>query len=231
MIRVITSSTHRAYQDAVTRAGQVPGLETELADVREQRDTFWAQVRADQELLDQLTCSLEGLERECAGLRRAVKEIAAALVGAGDAEAARREVARLLLRHCDDADLEVLTEPPVVHLYLHQGVVRSAHRTGEDARRAAEADGAAPDGWFESRADDRLLPLFSVHAHPVRGAWPDRGRVYLLLRDGWRLVAVFGTRDAACDEQTSMLAAHGLMPVVREMEMGTAAPLPVPTSA
>lgn len=211
--------TAEKRQDAL-----IATMERDLADAR--ADTTYCAAEAAA-----LTATADQLRAERAELRRVLSEIATALVDHKDAEAARREAARLLLRHSDSEDLVRLAEPPRVHLYLRSGVIRSAHATQEQAMRAAEADGADPASWGPVRqanpvADAYRTPAaFNVRSPAVQGWWPDRGRVHLLLLDG-RPVACFGTEQAAhAYAATSFAAAAGLTLTVSERAV---APAPSP---
>lgn len=218
MLRVITSSTHRRLQEAVTEAERIPGLETELADLRRKLKTA-------QSGKDVAARTAEDLE----DARQAGAEIAATLT---QPDALQREaildIAASLVRHAQGLGLDVKrlhsgepystsptasAEPesppagaesgesadlPYVHVYVHQGQIRSVHRWSEAAVRQAHADGAPPEGWCQDRSCSEMpgpMP-YSLYPLPVQVPWPDRSQVHLLLHRG-RPIAAFGTEQAA----------------------------------
>ncbi|MBP5888716.1 MULTISPECIES: hypothetical protein [Streptomyces] len=218
MLRVITSSTHRRLQEAVTEAERVPGLETELADLRKKLKTALSGK-------DDAARTAEDLE----DARQAGAEIAATLT---QPDALQREaildIAASLVRHAQGLGLDVKrlhsgepystspttsAEPesppagaesgegadhPYVHVYVHQGQIRSVHRWSEAAVRQAHADGAPPEGWCQDRSCSEMpgpMP-YSLYPLPVQVPWPDRSQVHLLLHRG-RPIAAFGTEQAA----------------------------------
>ncbi|WP_128380352.1 hypothetical protein [Streptomyces cavernae] len=218
MLRVITRSTHRRLQDAVTEAERIPGLETELADLRRK-------LRIAQSGKDDAARTAEDLE----DARQAGAEIAATLT---QPDALQRDaiidIAASLVRHAQGLGLDVKrlhsgepystsptasVEPesppagaesgesedlPYVHVYVHQGQIRSVHRWSETAVRQAHADGAPPEGWCQDRSCSELpgpMP-YSLYPLPVQVPWPDRSQVHLLLHQG-RPIAAFGTEQAA----------------------------------
>ncbi|GHE34014.1 hypothetical protein [Streptomyces capitiformicae] len=217
MLRVITSGTHRRFQEAVTEAERIPGLETELADLR-------AKLKNAQSGKDDAARTAEDLE----DARQAGAEIAATLT---QPDARQRDaildIAASLVRHAQGLGLDVKrlhsgepystsptasVEPesppaaaesgesarlPYVHVYVHQGQIRSVHRWSEAAVRQAHADGAPPEGWCQDRSCSEMpgpMP-YSLYPLPVQEPWPDRSQVHLLLRG--RPIAAFGTEQAA----------------------------------
>ncbi|WP_327259827.1 MULTISPECIES: hypothetical protein [unclassified Streptomyces] len=117
-IRIITGRTHRRHQEQVRQAAKVPGLESELTSVTTQLDFHRGQTRTNQTRLRQsgeqfegLRRDFEGLHREHAALRQDLEELAASLVAAPDAETARRETARVLSRHFENAEFAALAQP------------------------------------------------------------------------------------------------------------------------
>ncbi|WP_410540536.1 hypothetical protein [Streptomyces sp. KL2] len=231
MFRVISGGTHRRYTEAVQTAGRVPGLEADLADTREQLTAYRAQHKDDQEQLVQLGRTVAGLsqdfgklQKERAALRRALDDVAAALVAAEDSESACREAARLLARHHESADLVLLADPPRVHLYLYRGQIRSAPTTYDGAVEAAGADGADPGGWFTAGqpgpADASApWPLYLIRSCPVRGPWPDGSRVYPVAPDGGLPLWVFGAEEGAVAAARAAFASWRLTPRVTELEV------------
>ncbi|CCK32927.1 hypothetical protein BN159_p49 (plasmid) [Streptomyces davaonensis JCM 4913] len=98
------------------------------------------------------------------GLRRAGDEIAGLMATGLSPAAAGYHAARVLLAHADhfrlaDTDegragleaMRELTEPQTVTLLYRYGRRQSAHATVEDAKAAAQRQGAAPNGWEPSR--------------------------------------------------------------------------------
>jgi hypothetical protein len=231
MIRVITGGTHRRYTQAAQDAERVPGLKTDLANAREQLDAYQARHGDDQEQLAQLGRTVASLSRdfgrlqqERAALRRALDDVAAALVAAEDSESACREAARLLARHHESADLVLLADPPRVHLYLYRGQIRSAHTTYDGAVKAAGADGADPDGWFTASEPGPVdtsapWPLYLIRSCPVRGPWPEGARVYPVAPDGGLPLWVFGTAEGAVAAARAAFASWRLTPRVTELEV------------
>jgi FtsZ-binding cell division protein ZapB len=254
MFRVITGGTHRRYTEAVQTAGRVPGLQAELTDTREQLATYRAQYEDDQQQIHQLEGEgrraarqastlqerVQSLQEERNRLHLALEAIASALVTAPDAERARQEAARLVLSHGDRLvlgalaeDLDLLCLGPAVHLYLRGAEIRSAHTTREAARRAAEAEGANPSGWVpgrtvESVRDDVPLTDYATRSLPVQGAWPDRGRIFVLVREDGRPFSAHGTAEAADALAETVLAAHGLTLARTELAVDTARTAPAP---
>ncbi|GAA4658800.1 hypothetical protein GCM10023347_07650 [Streptomyces chumphonensis] len=232
MIRCITGATWRRYQ---IREAEIAQSTAELAQARQEASEAEVDVALIREDLFDLQAAHEETEaalaearQERGTLRRALADVTAVLLAAEDAEAARRRAARLLMRYSESADLVLLAQEPQVHLYLHRGVVRSAHPTAEAARLAAEAEGAHPDGWFnaadDTEAREAAPPIFSLGSLPLEGAaWPDRSRVFLHLLDG-RPLAAFGTEPAARAALCATCTASRVAPEVREMEVGAAAP-------
>lgn len=218
MLRVITSSTHRRFQEAVTGAERIPGLETELADLRKKLETARNREK-------DAARRAEDLE----DARQAGAEIAATLT---QPDSLQREailgVAASLVRHAQGLGLDVKrlhsgepygtsaaasdgTELPTaeaesgergllsyVHVYVHQGQIRSVHRWSEAAVRRAHADGAPPEGWCQDRSCSEMSgPMpYSLYPLPVQVPWSDRSQVHLLLHRG-RPIAAFGTEHAA----------------------------------
>ncbi len=235
MLRVITRSTHRRYQEAVTETERIPGLESELADLRRKLEIAKAGKR-------EAVRTAEDLE----DARQAGAEIAAALT---QPDALQREailsVAASLVRHAPGLGLDVKrlhsgkpysTSPtdsaegeaplagavasdesgdgahlPYVFVYVHQGQIRSVHGVSEAALRQAQADGAPPEGWCEDPScSETSGPMpYSVYPLPVHVPWPDRSQVHLLLDRG-RPIAAFGTeRTARRDCGTRNMASTG----------------------
>lgn len=220
MLRVITSSTHRHFQEAVTGVKRIPGLETELAELRKKLEI------AQNGKMDAARTA-EDLE----DARQAGAEIAATLT---QPDALQREailsVAASLVRHAQGLGLDVKrlhsgepyrTSPTAsigtesspasaeaesgdgarlcyVHVYVHQGQIRSVHRWSEAAVRRAHADGAPPEGWCQDRSCSEMSgPMpYSLYPLPVQVPWSDRSQVHLLLHRG-RPIAAFGTEHAA----------------------------------
>jgi hypothetical protein len=222
MLRVITSSTHRRFQEAVTEAERIPGLESELADLRRKLEIALA-------VKQEAARTAEDLD----DARQAGAEIAATLT---QPDALQRDailsVADSLVRHAQGLGLDVKrlhsgepystsptasVEPesplagaesssesgdgadlPYVHVYVHQGQIRSVHRWSEAAVRQAHADGAPPEGWCQDRSSSEMSgPMpYSLYPLPVQVPWSDRSQVHLLLHGG-RPIAAFGTEQAA----------------------------------
>ncbi|MET7693922.1 hypothetical protein ABZT06_39155 [Streptomyces sp. NPDC005483] len=217
MLRVITSSTHRRLQEAVTEAERIPGLETELADLRKKleiaRNERKGAARTAEDLADARKAGAEiaaTLTQPDARQREAILDIAASLVR--HAQGLGLDVKRL---HSGEpystsptAPVEPESQPagaesedgtePYVHVYVHQGQIRSVHRWSEAAVRQAHTDGAPPEGWCQDRSCSEMpgpMP-YSLYLLPVQVPWPDRSQVHLVLhRD--RPIAAFGTEQAA----------------------------------
>ncbi|MEU0950304.1 hypothetical protein ABZ379_47905 [Streptomyces canus] len=217
MLRVITSSTRRRFQEAVTEAERIPGLESELADLRKKleiaRNEKKDAARTAEDLADAREAGAEiaaTLTQPDARQREAILDIAASLVR--HAQGLGLDVKRLHSGEPYNTSPTASVEPesppagaesgdgtePYVHVYVHQGKIRSVHRWGEAAVRQAHADGAPPEGWRQDRSCSEMpgpMP-YSLYPLPVQVPWPDRSQVHLLLhRD--RPIAAFGTEQAA----------------------------------
>ncbi|MFC4506136.1 MULTISPECIES: hypothetical protein [Streptomyces] len=164
MISIIRRSTRRTYEEAVETAKSVPGLESELAQERGRAGDFEQKSSNLEQLLEERDGTIEKLRTTLDSLRRAGDEIAALMATGLPPAAAGYHAARVLLAHADQfriadtaegrAGLEAmreLTEPQTVTLLYRYGRRQSAHATVEDAKAAAQRQGAAPDGWEPSR--------------------------------------------------------------------------------
>lgn len=231
MFHVITSSTHRSYQDAVDQARQVPGLEAELIKTRGQVKAHQAQHEKDQEQLvfqdrarDEDARTIESLRGQIALLRDTVAQVAGALASGGDPRRAAHRTASAFVEHANLlgicgttaqgtpvlAALRKLAAPRTVHLLLRNGQVLSAHFSSSDAKQAASRHGAGPGNWSS------LLPemdaaaghtAWSIVCRPLDATrpWMTLGKepsdVFVVLDAGGQPSSVHST------EETALLAA------------------------
>ncbi|MDX2707794.1 hypothetical protein PV350_33835 [Streptomyces sp. PA03-6a] len=171
MIRIIASSTHRAYQDAVTEAGRVPGLEADLADARQRLDRLDARHRTDAACLEQDDAAMVELRRQLVQLRAAVADTARVL--AASAAFPNKAVHRTALSLLENADLfgltgtengrvlvkvlREVTAPRPVFLLFHRGVLLSAHLTEDASTDAATRHGADTTDWRTPQSQEGSL--------------------------------------------------------------------------
>ena len=222
MISIIRRSTRRRYEQAVETAQRVPGLETDLAQERSRAADFEQKSFNLEQLLEERDGTIEKLRSNLDSLYRAGDEIAALMATAPSPAAAGYHAARVLLAHAgqfriaDTADgragleaMRELTEPRTVTLLYRYGRRQSVHATVEDARAAAQRQGASPDGWEPSRQDfddEWLGASWSTTTLTVDAATPwitprePLASVYVLISGG-RPRAAFSSPDDAIREQ------------------------------
>ncbi|MFH8736855.1 hypothetical protein [Streptomyces sp. NPDC017964] len=251
MLRVITSSTHRRYQEAVKEAEAIPHREAELADLREKlkvaqnQQTAASRVATDLESARQAGAEIAAvLTQPDARQSAAIGAFAVCLLH--HAQALGVGVERLQsgkpynANPASSADSEVpRTHPetgdglhlPYVYVYAHRGEICSVYRRSENAVRQAHASGAPPVGWCQdANGSGTFRPMpFSVYPLPVWESWPDRSHVHLLLR-GNRPVAAYGTEHAArrACAITTMMATTGLALSVASQPVVGSRPSSVP---
>ncbi|WP_019074390.1 hypothetical protein [Streptomyces hokutonensis] len=222
MFSIIRRSTRRTYEQAVETAQRVPGLAGELAQESGRADDFEQKSFNLEQLLEERDGTIAKLRSKLDSLYRAGDEIAALLATALSPAAAGYHAARVLLAHADQfrtADtaegrsgleaMRELTEPQTVTLLYRFGRRQSVHTTVEDARAAAQRQGASPDGWEPSRQDfddEWLGASWSTTTLAVDAATPwitprePLASVYVLMRGG-RPCAAFSAPDDAIREQ------------------------------
>jgi hypothetical protein len=222
VISIIRQSTRRRYEQAVETAQRVPGLEADLAREQGTAADFEQMSFNLEQLLEERDGTIEKLRSKLDSLYRASDEIAALMVTAPSPAAAGYHAARVLLAHADQfriadtADGRVgleamreLTEPQTVTLLYRYGRRQSVHATVEDARAAAQRQGASPDGWEPARQDfddEWLDASWSTTTLTVDAATPwstprePLASVYVLMRGGLPLTA-FSALDDALREQ------------------------------
>lgn len=219
MLRVITHSTHSRFQEAVTEAERIPRLEAELAELRKKSEIARENVaRTTEDLEDARQAGAEiaaTLTQPDAVQREAILNVAASLVrhaqGLGldvkrlhSGEPYRTSPTASAGTESSPAGAESSSESgdgarlSYVHVYVHQGRIRSVHRWSEAAVRRAHADGAPPEGWCQDRSCSEMSgPMpYSLYPLPVQVPWSDRSQVHLLFHRG-RPIAAFGTEQAA----------------------------------
>jgi len=219
---IIRRSTRRTYEQAVETAKRVPGLEADLARERGRADDFEQKSFNLDQLLEERDGTIEKLRSNLDSLRRAGDEIAALMATAPSPAAAGYHAARVLLAHADQfriADtnegrvgleaMRELTEPRTVTLLYRHGRRQSVHATVDDARAAAQRQGASPDGWEPSRQDfddEWLDASWSTTTLTVDAATPwttprePMASVYVLISGGLPRAA-FSSPDDALREQ------------------------------
>jgi hypothetical protein len=220
LIRVITSSTHRHYQDAAVKARLVPGLESDLENTREQLETFQGQQRADQELLAARDTELEEAARTIRELRSDLAEARQAAAAIGIALTGRdgtpepdaiHTIAGTVVRHARALGLEERlagVRERTVYLLYGYGRPLSAHTSMEAVKQAAHRGGADPDGWSapftadcpRSAQEDAARSEWWISRVPVYEAplWPDPiTEVVVLAPDDGGPHRVYGCGQAA----------------------------------
>lgn len=222
MISIIRRSTRRTYEQAMETAQRVLGLEDELTQERRRADDFEQKSFNLEQLLEERDGTIEKLRTKLDSLRAAGDEIAALMAAGQSPAAAGYHAACVLLAHAaqfhiaDTAEgragleaMRELTEPQTVTLLYRFGRRYSVHATVDDAKAAAQRQGAAPDGWEPSQEclDAEWLDApWATTTLAVDAAAPwttPRQRldsVYILFRGGLPHAA-FSAPDAAVREQ------------------------------
>ncbi|MFD5656944.1 hypothetical protein [Streptomyces hirsutus] len=155
MITIARTRTLRALRDALTQAEEAAEAARATAEQHRQdaQRTTDSAIRAE--------TALETLRAKHAAL------VADAARDAGELEALRaqqlldtedRAVLRLLLR----TTRKTISEQQRVFVLLRRGAFHSVHGTREAAEKAAERDGAHPDGWFTQGSPGTDCPATDV---------------------------------------------------------------------
>ncbi|MFB7293829.1 hypothetical protein [Actinacidiphila glaucinigra] len=218
MIRIIRSSIHRAYQNAATEAGRVPGLEADLADARQRLERLDARHRTDTACLEQDEVTMVELRRQLVQLRAAVADTTRRL--AASAAFPNKAVHRTAQALLDNADLfgltgtengrvlvkalREVTAPRPVFLLFHRGVLLSAHLTQDAFTDAATRHGADTTDWHPPQSQEGALHhTWALVTHlldcPAPWTTPDEiSEVFVVLREnGLPPHSVHTNHDAA----------------------------------
>ncbi|MFE6194157.1 hypothetical protein [Streptomyces sp. NPDC057838] len=155
MIRIVRTKTLRALQASITEA------ETATESARAEAEQRTNDVRRAADSAFRAETALEALRAEHA------RTVTSAARNEGELQTLRaqhlldtedRAALRLLLRTAR----KTATAPQQVFVLLKRGQFHSVHATRPDAEKAAEREGAHPDGWLTHGAPGTDVPASEV---------------------------------------------------------------------